>query len=51
VNLPGQSTSRGDVDTGRRLTAWDETLTDLETGADAAPTVRVGGLRVVAAEQ
>ncbi|MBB2912435.1 guanylate kinase [Streptosporangium becharense] len=30
-----RSKARGDVDTGRRLAAWDETLTDLETGADA----------------
>jgi guanylate kinase len=30
-----RSRSRGDLDTGKRLTAWDETLTDLETGTDA----------------
>ncbi|MER5619955.1 guanylate kinase [Streptosporangium sp. NPDC002544] len=30
-----RSRSRGDVDTGKRLAAWDETLTDLETSIDA----------------
>lgn len=30
-----RSRSRGDVDTHKRLTAWDETLTDLETSTDA----------------
>ncbi|MGW0589032.1 guanylate kinase [Streptosporangium sp. NPDC002607] len=30
-----RSRSRGDVDTPKRLTAWDETLTDLETSTDA----------------
>lgn len=30
-----RSRSRGDADTGKRLTAWDETLADLEAGTDA----------------
>ncbi|GIH75128.1 guanylate kinase [Planobispora longispora] len=30
-----RSTARGDVDTAKRLIAWDETLADLEAGADA----------------
>ncbi|WP_433245895.1 guanylate kinase [Streptosporangium sp. CA-135522] len=30
-----RSRGRGDADTGKRLTAWDETLADLETGTDA----------------
>ncbi|MGV9532631.1 guanylate kinase [Streptosporangium sandarakinum] len=30
-----RSRGRGDADTERRLAAWDETLADLETGADA----------------
>ncbi|MDP9864900.1 MULTISPECIES: guanylate kinase [Streptosporangium] len=30
-----RSRDRGDADTAKRLTAWDETLADLETGTDA----------------
>ncbi|WP_371782129.1 guanylate kinase [Streptosporangium subroseum] len=30
-----RSRERGDVDTGKRLAAWDETLTDLEAHTDA----------------
>ncbi|MEU4541627.1 guanylate kinase [Streptosporangium sp. NPDC023825] len=30
-----RSRARGDVDTPKRLAAWDETLTDLETNTDA----------------
>ncbi|WP_326825828.1 guanylate kinase [Streptosporangium sp. NBC_01756] len=30
-----RSRARGDVDTGKRLTAWDETLADLEANTDA----------------
>ena len=30
-----RSQARGDVDTAKRLAAWDETLTDLETNTDA----------------
>ncbi|GAA3522745.1 guanylate kinase [Streptosporangium album] len=30
-----RSHARGDVDTGKRLTAWDETLADMEANTDA----------------